>query len=147
MGVDLQNLFGIQVMWCAQQYSLAETPQPSISPALGHVYEGTIGQQRKMTSLRNPLNETYTGHRTKAIGLSFFSGIEQLDYWIWDWRIRETIGLSDILLMQQSIALSDIRLTKNYWLPTSAYCTAQTTVNIKKSLFWKPRELGLCRTH
>ncbi len=28
MEVDLQNLFGLHVTWCAQLYSLAETPQP-----------------------------------------------------------------------------------------------------------------------
>jgi hypothetical protein len=43
MEVDLQNLFGLNVTWCAQLYSLAETPQP---PALGLVDEGAIGQQR-----------------------------------------------------------------------------------------------------
>ncbi len=29
MEVDLQSVFGLHVTWCAQLYSLAETPQPS----------------------------------------------------------------------------------------------------------------------
>jgi len=32
MEVDLQSLFGLDVTWCAQLYSLAETPQPPIPP-------------------------------------------------------------------------------------------------------------------
>jgi hypothetical protein len=43
MEVDLQSLFGLHVKWCAQLYSLAETPHPQ---ALGLVYEGSMGQQR-----------------------------------------------------------------------------------------------------
>jgi hypothetical protein len=58
-------------------------------------------------------------YRTKAIGLSFFSAIKLADYWISDWQIRETIGLSDIGSRPQSIGLSGIRLTKNHRLPTS----------------------------
>ncbi len=46
MEVDLQSLFGLRVTWCAQLYSLVETPQPPYLPALGLVYEGAIGQQR-----------------------------------------------------------------------------------------------------
>ncbi len=45
MEVDLQSLFGLNVTWCAQLYSLAGTPQPPYSPALGLVYEVAIGQQ------------------------------------------------------------------------------------------------------
>jgi hypothetical protein len=43
MEVDLQSLFGLHVTCCAQLYSLAETPQRHLSPALGLVYEGAIG--------------------------------------------------------------------------------------------------------
>jgi hypothetical protein len=55
----------------------------------------------------------YTMRHIEAIKLS--------DYLISDWRIRETIGLSDIGSRPQSIRLSDIGLTKNYRLPTSHY--------------------------
>ncbi len=51
MEADLQSLFWAPVTWCAQLYSLAETPQPP--PPL--VYESAIGQQRQTTSLCNPL--------------------------------------------------------------------------------------------
>ncbi len=46
MEVDLQSLFGLHIMWCAQLYLLAETPQLAPSPAFGLIYEGAIGQQR-----------------------------------------------------------------------------------------------------
>ncbi len=48
MEVDLQSLFGLCVTWCAQLYSLAETTvhNPLPPPALGHVYDGAIGQLR-----------------------------------------------------------------------------------------------------
>ncbi len=51
MEVDLQSLFGLHVMWCAQLFSLAETPQLAPYPPPPHldfglVYEGAIGQQR-----------------------------------------------------------------------------------------------------
>ncbi len=46
MEVDLQSLFGLHVKWCAQLYSLAETPQLPPSPLhLDSYYEGAIGQQ------------------------------------------------------------------------------------------------------
>ncbi len=32
--VDLQSLFALHVTWCAQLYSLAETPQPPQSPRI-----------------------------------------------------------------------------------------------------------------
>ncbi len=42
MEVDLQSLFGLHVTWCAQLYSLAETPQlPTPPPAFGLVYGGS----------------------------------------------------------------------------------------------------------
>ncbi len=34
MNVDLQSLVGLHVTWCAQLYSLAETPQPPQSPRI-----------------------------------------------------------------------------------------------------------------
>ncbi len=47
MEVDLQSLFGLHVTWCAQLYSLAETPQPPpYPPASRLVKEGAIGQQK-----------------------------------------------------------------------------------------------------
>ncbi len=47
MEVDLQSLFGLYVTWCAQLFSLAETPQLHPSPRiLDSYYEGAIGQQR-----------------------------------------------------------------------------------------------------
>jgi hypothetical protein len=49
MEVDFQSLFPLHVTWCAQLYSLAETPQLSLSPRIwiGLVYEeGAIGQPR-----------------------------------------------------------------------------------------------------
>ncbi len=55
----------------------------------------------------------YTMRHIKAIELS--------DYLISEWQFRETIGLSDFGSRPQSIKLSDIGLTKNYWLPTSHY--------------------------
>ncbi len=35
MEVDIQSLFGLNVTWCAQLYSLAETPQHPLSPRIG----------------------------------------------------------------------------------------------------------------
>jgi hypothetical protein len=47
MQVDLLSLFGLHVTWCAQLYSLAETPAIfSLPPHLDSYYEGAIGQQR-----------------------------------------------------------------------------------------------------
>ncbi len=47
MELELQSLFGIHVKWCAQLFSLAETPQPPPPPAFGLIYEGgAIGQIR-----------------------------------------------------------------------------------------------------
>ncbi len=40
MEVDLQSLFGLQVTWCAQLYSLAETPHSLPPPAFGLVLRG-----------------------------------------------------------------------------------------------------------
>ncbi len=40
MELDLQSLFRLHVTWCAQLFSLAESPQPSPSPAFGLIYEG-----------------------------------------------------------------------------------------------------------
>ncbi len=40
MEVDLQSLFGLRVTWCAQLYSLAETPLLRPPPALGLVLWG-----------------------------------------------------------------------------------------------------------
>ncbi len=49
MEVDLQSLLGLHVTWCAQLYSLADTPQlppsPRIWTNLDSYYEGAIGQQ------------------------------------------------------------------------------------------------------
>ncbi len=50
--IDLQSLFWLIVKWCAQLYSLADTPQaspppPALSPPLVKlVYEDAIGQLR-----------------------------------------------------------------------------------------------------
>ncbi len=56
MEIDLQSLFGLHVTWCAQLYSLVETPQLPTPPAFGLVIRGGyIGQQRSTTSLCNPL--------------------------------------------------------------------------------------------
>jgi hypothetical protein len=54
MAVDLQSLFGLHVTWCAQLYSLAETPQFPLSPRIwahirGHYWSA------KTTYLCNPL--------------------------------------------------------------------------------------------
>jgi hypothetical protein len=62
-------------------------------------------------------NEAYIGHR--SIGLSFFSVIKLSDYQISDWRIRETMGLSDIRYRIKATIYLTIGLTKNYRLPTS----------------------------
>jgi hypothetical protein len=62
-----------------------------------------------------------SNYRTMAIGLLFFSAICLSEYQISDWRIQETIGSRP-----QSIGLSDIRLRKNYQLPTSAYSQSTT---------------------
>jgi hypothetical protein len=56
-------------------------------------------------------------YRTKAIGLLFFSAIGLLEYRISDWRILETIGLSDIVARPKSVGLSDIGLTQNIGCP------------------------------
>ncbi len=41
MELNLQSLFGLHVTWCAQLFSLAETPQPpSPPPAFGLKYDG-----------------------------------------------------------------------------------------------------------
>jgi len=45
MELELQSLFGLQVTWCAQLFSLAETPQPP-PPHLGSYARGAIGQPR-----------------------------------------------------------------------------------------------------
>jgi hypothetical protein len=39
----------------AQLYSLAETPHHPPFPAIGLIYEGSIGQPKKTTSLCDPL--------------------------------------------------------------------------------------------
>jgi hypothetical protein len=50
----------------------------------------------------------------------FFTNFRRLkEYWISDWRIQETIRLSNIGSRPQSTWLSDIGLRKNYRLPTS----------------------------
>ncbi len=48
MELDLQSFFGVHVSWCAQLYSLAETPQlpPPVPPHMDSYYEGAIGQQK-----------------------------------------------------------------------------------------------------
>jgi hypothetical protein len=51
----------------------------------------------------------------------YFSAIGLSEYQISDWRIQETIGLSDMASRPQSIGLSDIGLRKNHRVPTSAY--------------------------
>jgi hypothetical protein len=40
MELDLQSLFGLHVTWCAQLYSLAETPQLPPPPAFGLALRG-----------------------------------------------------------------------------------------------------------
>jgi hypothetical protein len=57
-------------------------------------------------------------HVISAIGLS--------KYRISSWQILETIGQLDAGSKSQSIGLSDIRLTKNYWLLSSAKGTPAT---------------------
>ncbi len=49
MEVDLQSLFGLHVTWCAQLYSLAETPH------LDSYTRELFCQKRQTTSLCNPL--------------------------------------------------------------------------------------------
>ncbi len=51
--------FKLHVTWCAQLCSLAETPQlPPFPPRLDSYFEGSIDQQRKTTSICNPLINT-----------------------------------------------------------------------------------------
>ncbi len=40
MELDLQSLFGLHVTWCAQLYSVAETPQLPPPPAFGLALRG-----------------------------------------------------------------------------------------------------------
>ncbi len=40
MELDLPSLFGLHATWCAQLYSLAETPHLHPPPAFGLMYEG-----------------------------------------------------------------------------------------------------------
>ncbi len=47
MEVDLQSLFGLHVTWCAQLYSLAETPQLPPPPAFGLVLRGRYLSAKK----------------------------------------------------------------------------------------------------
>ncbi len=54
MELDFQSLFGLQVTWYAQLYSLAEIPQLPPPSAFGLVYEGAIGQPRWTTSPCDP---------------------------------------------------------------------------------------------
>ncbi len=55
MEVDLQILFGLYVTWCAQLYSLVETPQPPPPhPPAWALYEGAIGQQDRRHLLVTP---------------------------------------------------------------------------------------------
>ncbi len=61
-----------------------------------------------------------SNYRTMAIGLLFFAAVGLSECWISDWRIQETIRLSDIGFRPQSIGLTDIRLRENHRLPTSA---------------------------
>jgi hypothetical protein len=44
MELDTQNLFGLHVQCCAQQYSLAETLQPPPPRIWAYIREGAIGQ-------------------------------------------------------------------------------------------------------
>jgi hypothetical protein len=60
-----------------------------------------------------------SNYRNMDIGLLFFSAIGLSEYRISDWRILETIGLSDIGSRPQSIGLSNIGFKKTYRLPTS----------------------------
>jgi hypothetical protein len=46
MEVDLQSLFGLHVTWCAPAVLIGDPSPPPHPLALGHVYEGAIGQQR-----------------------------------------------------------------------------------------------------
>ncbi len=50
MELDLQSLFGLHGAWCAQLFSLAETPQlppnSPLPPHLGSYKSGAIGQLR-----------------------------------------------------------------------------------------------------
>ncbi len=59
--------------------------------------------------------------------------------------MRETIGLSDTGSRPQSIGLSDMGLTKNYQLPTSANHTAERKLGplyiVQHSLWWVLSEL------
>jgi hypothetical protein len=89
-------------------------------------------------------------YQTKAIGLSFFSAIELWNWRILDWRIRETIGLTDIGSRPQSIGLpdigsrpqsiglSDIGLTKNYQLPATANLHTDFSYYLAQLLPLKP---------
>ncbi len=47
MELDLQSLIELELhVHCAHLYSLAETPQPPLTPAFRLLYEGAIGQLR-----------------------------------------------------------------------------------------------------
>ncbi len=51
MELDIPSLFGLHVTWCAQLFSLAETPATPLSPRIwAHKTRGAIGQLRKTTS-------------------------------------------------------------------------------------------------
>jgi hypothetical protein len=67
---------------------------------------------------------------TVAIGLLFFADIGLSEYRILDWRIQETIGLSDIGSRSQSIGLSDIGSEKTIGCPPLIIiaCVSCTTV-------------------
>ncbi len=56
--LDLQSLLGLHVTWCAQLFSLAETPH---RPHLVSYTWGAIGQLRKTTSPSNSLDVGYLG--------------------------------------------------------------------------------------
>ncbi len=60
MEVDLQSLFGLHVTWCAQLYSLAETPQLLPTPAFGLVLRGCYWTDKRHLFGTPCFNQTKT---------------------------------------------------------------------------------------
>ena len=59
MEVDLQSLFGLHVTWCAQLYSLAETPQLPPSPHLDSYTRALLVSQDRRHLFVTPWYQYY----------------------------------------------------------------------------------------